>query len=147
MRAQRINYRRQRSIDTASRSLNDINAEHENVTGVNSGDETHCEVRGLGGRFFRVTQLSIERHLAIRCGERPAPALDCAVGSAVGAVGPRGMAMAATREGAIAHARAGFDDGSFIERLRALVAVPTESHPPLRKPELERYCRDVCGPM
>ena len=49
--------------------------------------------------------------------------------------------MAATREGAIARARTGFDDGSFIERLRALVAVPTESHPPLRKPELERYCR------
>ena len=51
------------------------------------------------------------------------------------------MAKAATREGAIARARTGFDDGSFIERLRALVAVPTESHPPLRKPELERYCR------
>ena len=55
--------------------------------------------------------------------------------------------MAATREDTIARARTGFDDGSFIERLRALVAVPTESHPPLRKPELERYCRDVCGPM
>jgi acetylornithine deacetylase/succinyl-diaminopimelate desuccinylase-like protein len=55
--------------------------------------------------------------------------------------------MAATREGAIARARTGFDDGSFIERLRALVAVPTESHPPLRKQELERYCHDVCGPM
>ena len=40
-----------------------------------------------------------------------------------------------------------FDDGSFIERLRAIVAVPTDSHPPLRKQELERYCHDVCGPM
>jgi hypothetical protein len=38
--------------------------------------------------------------------------------------------MAATREGAIARARTGFDNGSFIERLRALMAVPTESHPP-----------------
>ena len=55
--------------------------------------------------------------------------------------------MAATREGTIARARMGFDDGSFIERLRALVAVPTESQPPLRKHELERYCHDVCGPM
>jgi acetylornithine deacetylase/succinyl-diaminopimelate desuccinylase-like protein len=55
--------------------------------------------------------------------------------------------MAATREGAIARARTGFDDGIFIERLRALVAVPIESDPPLRKPELERYCRDICRPM
>src|SRR5579863_7137170 len=55
--------------------------------------------------------------------------------------------MVATREGAIARARVGFDNGRFIERLRTLVAVPTESHPPLRKQELERYCHDVCGPM
>jgi acetylornithine deacetylase/succinyl-diaminopimelate desuccinylase-like protein len=55
--------------------------------------------------------------------------------------------MTGTRDGAIVRARMGFDDGSFIERLRALVAVPTESHPPRRKHELERYCRDVCGPM
>ncbi len=41
--------------------------------------------------------------------------------------------MAATRDGAIARARTGFDDGSFIERLRALVGVPTESQPPLHK--------------
>ena len=55
--------------------------------------------------------------------------------------------MTGTRDGAIVRARMGFDDGSFIERLRALVAIPTESHPPRRKHELERYCRDVCGPM
>src|SRR4051794_9165265 len=55
--------------------------------------------------------------------------------------------MTGTRDGAIVRARMGFDDGSFIERLRALVAIPTESNPPLRKHELERYCRDVCGPM
>jgi len=55
--------------------------------------------------------------------------------------------MAGTREGAIARARKGFNDSSFIERLRALVTVPTESHPPLRKHELERYCHDICGPM
>ncbi len=55
--------------------------------------------------------------------------------------------MTATREGAVARARGLFDDGSYLSRLEALVAVPTESHPPLRKPELERYCRDVLGPM
>lgn len=55
--------------------------------------------------------------------------------------------MGGTREGAIGRAREAFDGGGFVERLRALVAVQTESHPPLRKPELERYCRDVLGPM
>ncbi|RVT97766.1 M20/M25/M40 family metallo-hydrolase [Rhodovarius crocodyli] len=55
--------------------------------------------------------------------------------------------MGATRDGAIARAHAGYDDGRFLERLSALVAVPTESHPPGRKPDLEHYARDVLGPM
>jgi acetylornithine deacetylase/succinyl-diaminopimelate desuccinylase-like protein len=55
--------------------------------------------------------------------------------------------MAPTRDGAIARAHAGYDDGRFLQRLSALVAVPTESHPPGRKPDLERYARDVLGPM
>jgi acetylornithine deacetylase/succinyl-diaminopimelate desuccinylase-like protein len=55
--------------------------------------------------------------------------------------------MTGTRDGAIAKARSYFADGSYLDRLRALVAVPTESFPPGRKPDLERYCRDVLGPM
>ncbi len=53
----------------------------------------------------------------------------------------------ATRVGALARAQGYFDDGSYLERLRRLVAVPTESFPPGHKPDLERYCRDVLGPM
>lgn len=55
--------------------------------------------------------------------------------------------MGGSRDAAIARAQASFDDGRFLQRLRALVAVPTESHPPGRKPELEHYARDVLGPM
>jgi acetylornithine deacetylase/succinyl-diaminopimelate desuccinylase-like protein len=55
--------------------------------------------------------------------------------------------MTAKRDGAIARARAMFDDGSYLARLRRLVAVPTESFPPGRTPDLEHYCRDVLGPM
>lgn len=55
--------------------------------------------------------------------------------------------MTGTRDGAITRARTEFDDGAFIERLRALVAVPTESHPPLHKADLEHYCHGVLGPM
>ncbi len=51
------------------------------------------------------------------------------------------------RAAAIARAQGYFDDGSYLERLRALVAVPTESHPPEHKADLEHYCRDVLGPM
>ena len=57
------------------------------------------------------------------------------------------MSGTATRDGAIARARAYFDDGSYLDRLRALVAVPTESHPPEHKADLERYCHAVLGPM
>lgn len=55
--------------------------------------------------------------------------------------------MGATRAAAIARAQARFDSGGFVDRLRRLVAVPTESHPPGRKAELEHYARDVLGPM
>ncbi|MFT8246111.1 M20/M25/M40 family metallo-hydrolase [Roseomonas sp. BN140053] len=55
--------------------------------------------------------------------------------------------MSGTRDGAVRRAQQLFDDGSFVERLRQLVAVPTESHPPQRKAELERYCHAVLGPM
>ena len=55
--------------------------------------------------------------------------------------------MVGTRDAAVARAREGFDDGRFLERLRTLVSVPTESHPPGRRDELERYARDVLGPM
>ncbi len=51
------------------------------------------------------------------------------------------------RAEAIAKAQASFDDGSFIERLRALVAVPTESQMPGCQPALQRYLGDVLGPM
>ncbi len=55
--------------------------------------------------------------------------------------------MTASRSGAIARARSYFRDGSYLDRLRALVAVPTQSFPPNHKPDLERYCRAVLGPM
>lgn len=55
--------------------------------------------------------------------------------------------MAGSRDGAIARVQARYDEGHFLDRLRQLVAVPTESHPPLRRPELVRYARDVLGPM
>lgn len=55
--------------------------------------------------------------------------------------------MTATRDGAIKRARGYFTDGSYLARLRALVAVPTESFPPLHKADLEHYCAGVLGPM
>lgn len=55
--------------------------------------------------------------------------------------------MTASRSGAIARARGYFRDGSYLDRLRALVAVPTESFPPEHKSDLDRYCNDVLGPV
>ncbi len=55
--------------------------------------------------------------------------------------------MTATRADAIARARSYFADGSYLDRLRQLVAVPTESHPPNHKTDLEHYCHNVLGPM
>lgn len=55
--------------------------------------------------------------------------------------------MGGTRGAAISRAQASFDDGTFVDRLTTLVAVPTESHPPSHKADLESYARDVLGPM
>ncbi len=51
--------------------------------------------------------------------------------------------MAGTREGAIARAYGIFDQGRYLEHLRRLVAVPTESQMPDRLPDLRRYCAEV----
>jgi acetylornithine deacetylase/succinyl-diaminopimelate desuccinylase-like protein len=51
-----------------------------------------------------------------------------------------------TRSTAIERARGYLDSGSFLETLGRLVAVQSESHPPDRKSELERYCHAVLGP-
>jgi len=59
----------------------------------------------------------------------------------------RTITMTGSRAGAIERARQYFDDGSYLDRLRDLVAVPTESHPPEHKADLERYCHAVLGPM
>lgn len=57
------------------------------------------------------------------------------------------MAVNGNRAGAVARAYRSFDDGSYLERLRQLVAVPTESQLPARLPELYRYCGETVGPM
>lgn len=51
--------------------------------------------------------------------------------------------MTGTREGAIARAHARFDSGAYLENLRRLVAVPTESQMPERLPDLVRYCTET----
>ena len=51
------------------------------------------------------------------------------------------------RTKAIDRAHGYFDSGEFLERLEKLVAVPTESHPPEHKSDLEFYCHSVMGPM
>ena len=55
--------------------------------------------------------------------------------------------MPASRSGAIARAHHGFDGGTFLDRLRALVAVPTESQIPDRLPDLRRYCEQAVPPL
>jgi acetylornithine deacetylase/succinyl-diaminopimelate desuccinylase-like protein len=55
--------------------------------------------------------------------------------------------MPGSREAAIERARSVFDEGSFVERLRELVAYPTESQVPSRRDELYRYCADGFGPL
>ena len=52
-----------------------------------------------------------------------------------------------SRVDAIAAAHAIWDGGGYLERLRALVAVATESQMPDRLGELRRYCDEVLGPM
>jgi acetylornithine deacetylase/succinyl-diaminopimelate desuccinylase-like protein len=51
--------------------------------------------------------------------------------------------MAGSRAGAIARAERCFDEGAYLERLRALVAVPTESQLPDSEPALRRYCEET----
>lgn len=55
--------------------------------------------------------------------------------------------MAGTRNGAIARAHDCFDGGAYLDRLRALVAVPTESQLPERLPDLRRYCAETLPPL
>jgi hypothetical protein len=51
--------------------------------------------------------------------------------------------MTGTREGAIARAHARFDSGAYLENLRRLVALPTESQMPERLPDLVRECTET----
>jgi acetylornithine deacetylase/succinyl-diaminopimelate desuccinylase-like protein len=51
--------------------------------------------------------------------------------------------MTASRAGAIAEAYRGFDSGAYLARLRALVAVPTESQIDGSLPALTRYCTET----
>lgn len=51
------------------------------------------------------------------------------------------------RERVLRRARGYIDDGSFLRQLADLVAFQTESHPPGRKKELERYCAEGLGPI
>jgi acetylornithine deacetylase/succinyl-diaminopimelate desuccinylase-like protein len=51
--------------------------------------------------------------------------------------------MAASRDGAMARATQCFDGGRFLEELRRLVAVPTESQMPDSLPALTRYCAET----
>jgi acetylornithine deacetylase/succinyl-diaminopimelate desuccinylase-like protein len=55
--------------------------------------------------------------------------------------------MPGTRSGAIARAHRCFDGGDYLDRLRALVAVPTESQLPERLPDLRRYCAETLPPL
>src|SRR4051812_17318126 len=55
--------------------------------------------------------------------------------------------MSGHRAGAVARAHEAFDDGSYLERLRQLVAIPTESQVPDRLPELYRYCGEIVAPV
>jgi len=55
--------------------------------------------------------------------------------------------MPGTRSGAIARAHECYDSGAYLDRLRALVAVPTESQLPERLPDLRRYCEQTLPPL
>jgi acetylornithine deacetylase/succinyl-diaminopimelate desuccinylase-like protein len=55
--------------------------------------------------------------------------------------------MTGTRDGAITRAKGFYDDGRYLDRLRRLVAVPTESQIPDRLPDLRRYCEQVMQPL
>ncbi|MBW6400447.1 M20/M25/M40 family metallo-hydrolase [Roseomonas sp. HJA6] len=51
--------------------------------------------------------------------------------------------MSGTRDGAIGRARAAFSGGQYLDHLRRLVAVPTESQNPGSAGELRRYCAET----
>ncbi len=51
--------------------------------------------------------------------------------------------MSGTRDSAITRARAAFTGGQYLDGLRRLVAVPTESQNPARSGELQRYCAEI----
>jgi acetylornithine deacetylase/succinyl-diaminopimelate desuccinylase-like protein len=51
--------------------------------------------------------------------------------------------VTASRQGAIARAERGFDEGDYLAKLRRLVAVPTESQLPDSLPALTRYCAET----
>jgi hypothetical protein len=55
--------------------------------------------------------------------------------------------MSGSRAGALQRAQSIFDDGTFVARLRPLVAVPTESQATDSLPHLIRYRREAFGPL
>ena len=55
--------------------------------------------------------------------------------------------MTDLRKRTIDRALASYDDGRFLDMLTRLVAVPTESHPPEHKADLERYCETLIRPI
>jgi acetylornithine deacetylase/succinyl-diaminopimelate desuccinylase-like protein len=55
--------------------------------------------------------------------------------------------MGGDRAAAVDRAYKRFDDGSYLELLRQLVAIPTESQISTRLPELYRYCSTLAGPI
>ena len=55
--------------------------------------------------------------------------------------------MPESRSDALARAAARWDDGSFLERLRRMVAIPTESQEPSRHPDLGRYLTELIEPI
>lgn len=55
--------------------------------------------------------------------------------------------MSTPRTNAIAQAAARWDDGSFLDQLRELVAIPSESQEPERHGELRRYLTEALAPI
>ena len=55
--------------------------------------------------------------------------------------------MPTSRNAALAQAAACWDDGSFLDQLRGLVAIPSESQEPERRGELYRYLTEALAPV
>ncbi|NDG51318.1 MAG: M20 peptidase family dipeptidase, partial [Rhodospirillales bacterium] len=51
--------------------------------------------------------------------------------------------MEPSRNGALARVEHCFDSGAYLEALRRLVAVPTESQMPGSQPALRQYCDET----